>query len=1478
MAFLKSISLNYKDILITEIALDGLQGIGFNLLWKRVEKCLNTPVTTKQKGRYWDFIKNYRSIEFYLQKQPLPEVEILDRFSIIDENTGHILDPPDFVDGPYEYCPVDGQYGSCTNFDERESLSVSEIEKISYEEVEAKYGNRLVMVASIEERWRALASNLPISYLTMMTPIHYCMLELIGRARENGQITVGKTNLTKIINESKLLFYNRKHLLKLNLISVVFITQVVAGRSMKTLLLRTKKFHKPLLLSLPKSGKIHEMVEYLLKQPDYCERTDMVIKKGLLTSKQSKRLQKTFNIFSFEEKAIETTSKKGPAYVMRRKFVCLNPGSDDDETDDEDQEPPLKCTYKVGVGLLRQAYERFLDAGQSGLTQIELAQLLGVEFYTSRSICRIFRDRKIIREFLEDKGRQRTARFIAITAQNLDEMDEKYAVEKKKFLNHLNDTKKAVKSSKKRSAEESSESTSKVPKKKVKHNEEESMDNAIVETNSLTGIETMQGSIINAKKDLTLKQLMFANGTLKVIKERQFVIGFQTLGSLVSKEIGQPPMDTKAMKLFIQKLAFDKQLKILKLKWPGSDNRYSYLICAQHIKATDPIIKAKYKEICLKAEEKEKSKSDKEKTQPLAKVTYPRYMKVQKLHELIMQSVYFNEVKNEGLPTGFSTLFSIIPEITVEYAIGSIAFVAKVDKETLGMKLKDAPAEVQKPLLQSTKLQNSVCHSLKMLATLGLIQVIEKPTPSLFKKNTVLFYVFYVNRHAKILDTHGKWPRCEDLKALERSFSFETMEDVHHYWDEVRNISLNTIVTVNERERPKMYFPMREETEVEEHDNGQRYGDGMGPCGFDSSIFMDMPRLWNKYFTRNKKKTLGGGPKKVPKVVKRRVKKKVVRKSKVKLETIKREPGERVKGTGSAPRRKDFTWNTLEDKILTLCKVAVKIISPTTQAGSLMIRNYVARDLLSLIDPTKTVTAIIRRGTVLDSNSIWKHWKERVLCELKRRRGSIKDYEGLLTKNRVYNQGNILKLVNEMRLPMLELIWLILQMEKNKGIRDEYECIARSIDDFNKQYSIELSTPAQDVNVYKTPPSQEMQFGMLKELIMTIVMLSNDDGIPKNLAHKIYSLLKTYPEKVLRDAIEQLRKGGAIVIREKSSYFHNRETFDKLSHSAFKVSAMYRRKWTSKLMKEFFRDLSQLLNSELPTFGLKGRSELNCLLFELQNSDAIDIFSDSVPVVVGSAGSILLEDQINVADVDTKYKLKSGYIGWKNKMNVKLFSDLYKKVDKDDLIRTISRDSIVTIKNVDYDKNDGILSYLDGIGFKGCSFKELKDHLSIDAKELSEKLSELSSKGIIRTVGYFQNIIMLAKYTKPFLQKISPDTYLEPAPWLNLEGQVQENVFFQWATVVVNKIFESPGINISTISDHFDCISSRSVLNICMFLEKCECMILKTLQPKEIDLFSDDDCALEDGDFNPYYSFEDIYVYPDKNCLTKFALILPQEP
>lgn len=86
-------SCNYKQVIIDEIALEGLEGISCDLLWRRVGKRFSAGITEKMKARYWGFITNNNSLSFYQIPEPFPQIEIIDRFTLIDESSGHLLEP-----------------------------------------------------------------------------------------------------------------------------------------------------------------------------------------------------------------------------------------------------------------------------------------------------------------------------------------------------------------------------------------------------------------------------------------------------------------------------------------------------------------------------------------------------------------------------------------------------------------------------------------------------------------------------------------------------------------------------------------------------------------------------------------------------------------------------------------------------------------------------------------------------------------------------------------------------------------------------------------------------------------------------------------------------------------------------------------------------------------------------------------------------------------------------------------------------------------------------------------------------------------------------------------------------------------------------------------------------------------------------------------------------------------------------------------
>lgn len=881
-------------------------------------------------------------------------------------------------------------------------------------------------------------------------------------------------------------------------------------------------------------------------------------------------------------------------------------------------------------------------------------------------------------------------------------MDFKYAEEKKKFLEYLVDSQTPTASA--RRSADGFDDKSEVPNKRIKLEEEEhenvtddpsAIESDVTEIRVLDGLENFETvSLLSTKKSLTLRQLRFANGMLKVIREKLAISGYQTLSMLVSKEINEPPLDTKSLKLFIQKLVVDGQMKILKMRWPGMTNQYSVLLCAPHVKLTDPVIKAKYKEICMKAIKNKTLKAKKTvknhvfTSKTLAIYAYPRYMKIQKLHEFLVQFVYFNDGSMKeapDMPKGFTSLVNIIPEFTVEFALGNISLSCiesdispdKITDDLLPIKLRNTSTDIFRMFLLSSSLQKGIRANLKVLAVLGLIQLVKEPT--LPEDGGALSYVFYVNRRAKIIDTTGIWPRSADKQELEKFYYFETLIDVELFWNDVYNISVKTTIEVARETRHKKLIPhVRGVNEVYENDNGQVLGDGSGPCGFDSSFFMELPRLWSTFYCKVKKRRqmMQKKPKiKIP--TKRETVKKpkaiVVRKKK----TIVTRPvvvDKSIRMRNTNVPSSTLKWSIEEDRILMWCKAAITIMSPISQPGSLRLRNFVAKQIMSITDKKKTAAACHKRSISIETNCTLTYEKDCLINELRHRGNLIQKYENLLKRLRIRYAGNSSKFIYEAEVPMLELVWLLSQLYKSKSFNRRVPCIAMNLDDFHKNFSICPSSANKSYNLYRTPLDSEPNIAAIKEGILLSVMLTfNHEQTPDD-ANKIYAMFNEHQEQTLRIAIEQLRKCGAVSAKEKllNNQMH-RFHFQDIVQASYKIAALYQRKWMSRLNPEFFERLSETVNSELAQKGLKGNSELNCALFEMQTYDIVDIISLSIPVISGSSGSIIQEEQLSVIDILVKFKLNSGFCGFIKKSNVKKFAELYKDIDVEEPLKCVSR-------------------------------------------------------------------------------------------------------------------------------------------------------------------------------------------------------------
>lgn len=885
------------------------------------------------------------------------------------------------------------------------------------------------------------------------------------------------------------------------------------------------------------------------------------------------------------------------------------------------------------------------------------------------------------------------------------DMDVKYEAEKKKFLKYLDESKNLENTMDESLAlaESGVQTDSEVPKKKIKLDERtsanardvtvdahdpdpETLAKHVIEVKVLNGMENINPtSLFGSKKTPTLRQLRFANGLLKVIREKHVVQGYQKASFLTSREVGEPPMDTKGLKLIMQKLIIDGQIKVYKINFSHISPQSHLLICAPHVKPADPIIISRFKEVKMRAIVKDTQLPAKPVSDTahkfLSLYVYPRYMKIQKIHECLYDLVYSGEEDTNqfGFPKGFSSILHIMPEITLAFAVGNLSQGTlcelsniKITKDMMDMKLKYVPKDLFAVFLASKSFRHCFRCNMKVLGMLGLVQLIRNPTQS--EDNKLFNNMFYINRNAKIIDTTGTWPRVgANIQDLTKSYRFDTFEDVENYWQDVYNICTKTKIIADHsaRKRKRLLPPLRTKEEVLDNDNRQIFGDGQGPCGFDASFFMEQSRSWSSFYSKVKKKPVPSRLKAlvIPKKEKRKVTKSVVPKVTKKIVP---KPVANVPKTRKRLKNNAFPkWTKEEDTILMICKVAVTILSPMSQPGSLRLRNLIAKEILMTKDPRKLATICHKRFVMLESDTSLSYQKDCILNELRHRRHLIHKYDGLYKTLKVRFARNMTKFLAEARIPMLELVHLILQLIKSKSFNQKLPCVALNLEDFHAKFAISATSANKPYNLYKTPTDEPVMSALKEGIIMT-VMMSYKREHSIDMAKKILSMFNKFSEHTLRIVIEQLRKCGTVSAKEKLLNNQiDRHHMQDILQESFKISAIYQRKWICRLNAEFLDKLMDAVYLPLPQKGIKGCPEMNCLLFELKACNVLDIVSENIPAVTGASGTLLPEDLSG--DHSIKLNLNSGSCRWINKTNVRILSELYEDMEVQEHLTALSR-------------------------------------------------------------------------------------------------------------------------------------------------------------------------------------------------------------
>jgi hypothetical protein len=429
--------------LLDEVALEGLAGVTLNTLWVRLA---NRPgfqfgvQDDRVRGYLWRAVLCNPSISslsyFTLSADRLPVV-VKDRFQDIsdtgmfneDQETGTPAEPLSAVTGK-------SVRGSCNDMDERADVTADIYgTRSSLSDVMAKYGDRLVIVASQEDRNKALGLNEVDPFLFMSEKV-YAYLELVGRRRHQGLASIGSDASIGIDNKTA--FYYRKSLMKNNLIRKCPFHLVMKGKTYVTkgnivfLSRFYRKVHSPIEQTAARLSDI------LMQEPD--QECEVLVLRDKIDNSSKRMFNQVFQEFApnFHCFLKELTRDQS---VIKRKVVRLvkpvnldvdekednndvdSDGEDDDgvtaaDFSDEtlDRARLFDPTRILADRTILSQILMAIEQSESGLSLRQIGQQFSLNSLDSRLLTKLLVRAGKVKDTKEELGKTRVSRFCSIHA------------------------------------------------------------------------------------------------------------------------------------------------------------------------------------------------------------------------------------------------------------------------------------------------------------------------------------------------------------------------------------------------------------------------------------------------------------------------------------------------------------------------------------------------------------------------------------------------------------------------------------------------------------------------------------------------------------------------------------------------------------------------------------------------------------------------------------------------------------------------------------------------------------------------------------------------------------------------------------------------------------------------------------------------------------------------------------------------------
>uniref|UniRef100_A0A8D2QRE2 B-block binding subunit of TFIIIC domain-containing protein n=1 Tax=Zosterops lateralis melanops TaxID=1220523 RepID=A0A8D2QRE2_ZOSLA len=375
------------------------------------------------------------------------------RYEEIDLETGILESKRDPVSSDDIY-PIhmildnkDGIQGSCQYFKERVDIT-DQIRKkdlqpcYTYKEAVEKWGEKLVIVASQEQRYRALIGWEGDPDLKL-PDFSYCILERLGRARWQGELQRDLHSGAFKVDAGKL-HYHRRVLDRSGLITMQsHVVRLPSGAQQHSILLLLTRFHVDRRskydilmekLSSMLSARSNQMdtLGNLREELGLCERTFKRLYQYMMNSGLAKVVSVPLQDINPNGGPYKT--KKGTDVMVRCLKLLKEFRKKIEDYHDDDEEIITKVVQPVDIvyerDMLTQAYQLIESRGTKGISQAELRLAMNVGKLEARMLCRLLDRYKVVKGFMEDEGRQRTTKYISYIFAEESDLNRQFEREK----------------------------------------------------------------------------------------------------------------------------------------------------------------------------------------------------------------------------------------------------------------------------------------------------------------------------------------------------------------------------------------------------------------------------------------------------------------------------------------------------------------------------------------------------------------------------------------------------------------------------------------------------------------------------------------------------------------------------------------------------------------------------------------------------------------------------------------------------------------------------------------------------------------------------------------------------------------------------------------------------------------------------------------------------------------------------------------